>query len=127
MYIPDESYYGTLGKIIDFDALNNKPSKPEVVYQNISKDTYHGHCSRASLWGYGACKGKMINAMCNVGVEDLPALRRECVDYHGCTEGCIIGNKFRLSVDASAVTCQMIDIFKNYGLKPKAKKYKLIS
>ena len=111
MFIPDESYYGTLGKIIDIDSLG---SQPGVVYQNISKDTTHGHCARLSLWGYNGCKGEMINSLCNVGVEDLPALRIGYGD--ALEEGCIIGNKFKLTVDASAVTCQMLNILDNYGI-----------
>ena len=119
MFIPDESYYGTLGKIMDIDTLGNQPG---VVYQNISKDTTHGHCARLSmwptlwdrLWGYSGCKGEMINSLCNVGVEDLPALRIGYGDAQ--KEGCIIGNKFKLTVDASAVTCQMLNILENYGI-----------
>ena len=111
MKVPDESFYGTLGKIKDIDALSNQP---QVVHQNLSKDTTHGHCARMSLWGYHECKGQLINQICNVAVEDLPALRR---GYGAALdEGCFIGNKFKLSVDASAVACHMLHILENYGI-----------
>ena len=80
MKIPDESYYGTLGKIKDIDTLSNQS---QIVHQNLSKDTLHGHCARMSLWGYSECKGQLIHSICNVAVEDLPALRRGYGDALG--------------------------------------------
>ena len=115
MHIPDESYYGTLGKIKDIDTLSHQS---QIVHQNLSKDTLHGHCARMSLWGYHECKGQLIHSICNVAVEDLPALRRGYGD--ALEEGCFIGNKFKLSVDAPAVACQMLHILESYGINKAA-------
>ena len=98
MLVPDEHYYSTLGKISSIEQLDGGGKR---VVQDLEKDTLHGQCTRTSLWNYGGCKGTNINSICNVAVEDLPKLREE---------GCVIGNKFRLSVDATAVACQMKEI-----------------
>ena len=103
MYISDESYFSTLGKIVNVERLEQNPA---TVHQNVTKDTTYGQCTRTSLWYYENCKGQLINSICNVAVEDLPKLREE---------GCIVGNKFRLSVDAAAVAFQIADILKASG------------
>ena len=105
MYVPDESYYSTLGKIVDVEKLELHPAS---VKQDITQDTMHGQCARTSLWYYESCRGQNIRHICNVAVEDLPKLREK---------GCMMGNKFKLSVDASAVVCQMKNIFKDAGVK----------
>ena len=101
MLVPDESFYNTLGKIESITEENGK----YVVVQNASKETSFGQCSRTSLWYYEGCQGQLINSICNVAVDDLPKFREE---------GCVMGNKFRLSVDPSAVVCQMKAIFYEY-------------
>ena len=103
MYISDESYYSTLGKIVNVEKLEQNAA---TVHQNLTKDTLYGQCTRTSLWHYEDCKGELINEICNVALEDLPKLKEE---------GCIVGNKFRLSVDAAAVAFQMADILKESG------------
>ena len=101
MVVPDESFFTTLGKI---ESITEEDGK-YVVVQNALKETSFGQCSRSSLWFYIWCKGQLINDICNVAVDDLPKLREE---------GCVMGNKFRLSVDPAAVVCQMKAIFYEY-------------
>ena len=55
-------------------------------------------CFRKSLWNYPNCSGQSIHWICNLGVGDLPLVR----------EGnCLMANKFNLTVDVSAVLCQV--------------------
>ena len=106
MSFPDESFFTTLGKI---ESVSEKDGE-YVVVQNTSKDTTHGQCSRSSLWHYKECKGKLINSICNVAVDDLPKFREE---------GCVMGNRFSLNVDSSAVVCQMKATFHEYIIGDK--------
>ena len=105
MSTADESFFSTLAKI---ETIEKGDDGQNIVHQNVSKETLFGQCARLAMWvdDGNDCKGEYINSVCNVAVEDLPRLRQG---------GCVIGNKFKLSVDAAAVACQMMDIFNASG------------
>ena len=49
MFVPDEHYYSTLGKIVSMEMLEEGQM---TVVQDLKKDTLYGQCTRTSLWGY---------------------------------------------------------------------------
>ena len=101
---PDEHFYSTMAKVV---RVYKSEDGHLTVKQDLDKNTLLGQCTRNSLWRYKNCRGKLIKNICNVGVEDLPKLR----------EGnCVMGNKFRLSVDAKAVVCQMKELLVASGV-----------
>ena len=107
----EESFFGTLARI---DPDNMGDLSKGVVNQDLSRNTSLGKCPRSALWG-DPCKGLLVNAVCNVAVEDLDRLKNT-PGCEGCSSECIFGNKFKLSVDAAAVACQMREIFKDHGI-----------
>ena len=58
-------------------------------------------CYRSTLWYYKECKGKEIREICNFAVGDLPVAK---------AQKCLIGNKFDMDVDISAIWCQVKEI-----------------
>ena len=110
MFAPEESFYSTLIKVVDFEDLAEGPDAK--VVQDLNKDSLFGHCTDSIWWTYDfeECKGKTINGVCNFAVEDLPRIRE---NQGG---NCIMANKFRLDVDAAAVVCQMREMFNASGI-----------
>ena len=107
----EESFFATLAKI-DTDNLDDISQR--LAIQDLSKETTLGKCPRSALWG-SPCKGELVNWVCNVAVEDLARLRT-MPGCEGCSSECIFGNKFKLTVDAAAVACQMREIFYENGI-----------
>ena len=96
IFVPDESFFQTLLVISKVEKVDGKWKVTQDLKMKIDK-----HCPRTSLWYYSACQGKLIRKVCNVGAPDLKKLR---------SEGCFVGNKFNLDVDATAVLCQLKEL-----------------
>ena len=71
----------------------------QFLITDLNKDTDHGICVRKSLWSdeYKNCWGQFKRGICNLNIEDLPAIFKT---------GCLYANKFDLSAtDGRVVTC----------------------
>ena len=71
-FIPDETFFATIAKIVNIAQTDSKAYK---VTQNLQTfDTTNGICTRATMWNYeGApeCYGGYVRDICQLTVQDL--------------------------------------------------------
>ena len=95
-FIPDETYFPTIAKIVNITQTDSKKYK---ITQNLQTfHTTHGICTRATMWNYeGApkCYGGYVRDICQLTVQDL------CSNI--VTRPCLVANKFSMSLDASSI------------------------
>ena len=93
---PVEYFFATMIRVeVDRDTgefIGQDPSPNRTVNKDM--------CSRFTLWqGGGVCHGKYKRMICNLGLLDLPLLKK------GLPSKCLMANKFDLKVDPLAVSC----------------------
>ena len=99
-FIPDETFFATIAKIVNIAQTDSKAYK---VTQNLQTfDTTNGICTRATMWNYeGApkCYGGYVRDICQLTVQDLCSN----IVTKPYTQDCLVANKFSMSVDASSI------------------------
>lgn len=99
----EEHFYSSLVRI----KVDPKTSEVTQNRDTSNEDTLHGLCVRYTHWYYGVrmggktfrrkpCFGNFVHAICNFNLFDLEKLK-------DASEKCLIGNKFSLDTDSSAV------------------------
>ena len=109
-HMTEEHFYSSLIRI----KVNSESNLIVQDRYKSSSELLHGLCIRYTHWYYGvrmggvtysrkACFGTFIHAICNFNVFDLDKLKE-------ASEKCIIGNKFSLKIDSSAVLMHLINM-----------------
>ena len=99
----EEHFYSSLIRV----KVDPKTSEITQDRDTTRNDMLHGLCIRYTHWYYGvrmggktykrkACFGNFNHAICNFNLFDLEKLKE-------ASEHCLIGNKFSLDIDTSAV------------------------